>query len=939
MKKAAKPHNEVEGLEALERYGILDTPSDAVLDGIAQAAADLCETPTALISLIDSTRQWFKSCIGMPVRETSRDLAFCTHAILDPAELMEVEDASRDERFSDNPLVTDEPKIRFYAGKPLVTLDNFVLGTLCVIDNKPRRLSNAQRSGLSRLAQVVVDLLHERQRSRIAAIDQVVEQTARHGVFVTDPNQPNNPITYANHAIESITGYSREELIGKNCRFLQGPGTDAGTVNEMREAIAANKPCTVVLKNYRKDGSMFWNELTISPVMDRDGNTSNFVGVQHDVTEQQLTKDYNTKLAALTAEGDFARASRNRLAQIVEESANEIFVANADTYLMLDVNRAARENLGYSREESLQLGPWDFVVGLTLEGIESLIEPLRKGTIDTQVFESVHRRKDGTTYPVAVHLQLMASQKPPVYVAIVQDITHRKYQEETIKLRDRAIEALDVGVSITDATKENSPLVYVNRALCELTGYTPDELLGQGVRMLQMDDQHQVEHFKLMEAQAKGEPIQVLLKSTRKDGSHYMDEVSLSPVRNASGELTHYIGINRDVTEKLNTEAQLRQAQKIEAIGQLSGGIAHDFNNLLSVITGNIEYLALSITDKTHRDCLDEADKAAQMGSRLTHRLLTFAKQGQLQPVVLNANEPVLSAIELLSSTIGETINLSHHLSPDLWRIHADSSEVENTVVNLVINARDAMPDGGNIKVKTRNVSVTTDEINDGFGISPGDYIQLSVADDGCGMTDEVKAHIFEPFFTTKEHGKGTGLGLASIHGFVNQSGGHVYVYSEVGQGTTIKLYLPKYSRKGNEHNTARPTELQPTSNDARILVVEDNDMVRKMTVMRLRALGFNTEQVSNGKKALQFLENKPDTDLVLSDVVMSGGLSGFDVAAWIQSNLPRCRILLTTGYNDPATDNGNNNTSDLKILQKPYSIVEMQAAINVALEATPFDS
>lgn len=932
MKKAPPPFNEANRLKALERYGILDTPPDAVLDCIAQAAADLCETPIALISLIDPSRQWFKTCIGMPARETSRDLAFCTHAILDPTQLMEVEDASQDERFHDNPLVTGEPKIRFYAGKPLVTSDQFALGTLCVIDDKPRRLTAAQRNGLSRLAQTVMELLEERQGSKIAAIDRAIDQAVRHGVLITDPCQPDNPITYVNQAIEVMTGYSKAELIGKNCRLLQGQDTDATSVAQLREAIATHEPCTVILKNYRKDGSMFWNELTVSPVKDRMGSTINYVGIQNDVTDQQLAEERITELKVETAEGNQDRATRNRLAQIVEVAMNEIYVSSADTYELLSANQAARKNLGYTEEESQQLMPWDFVEGLTQENMEELVGPLRSGVLDVQEFETVHRRKDGSTYPVAAKLKFMSTQRPPVYVAVVQDISERRHQSEMIKLRDLAIESLDVGVTITDATKENHPLVYANQTLCALTGYTTDELLGHGVRMLQSGDQ-QPEHLKIQEAQAQGKSVQVVFKSTRKDGSQYMDELSLSPVRNAAGELTHYIGINRDVTSKLDTEARLRQAQKIDAIGQLSGGIAHDFNNLLNVITGNLEFLAMEITDESQRDFLNEADGAAQMGARLTRRLLKFAKQSSLEPEVLNANEYVIGAMELLRSTIGDAVSLSSNLSPDLWNICTDPSEIENTVVNLAINARDAMPGGGKIVIETKNVNFTEDDIEDGFDVSPGDYIQLSVTDNGSGMSDEIKARIFEPFFTTKEPGKGTGLGLASIYGYVNQSGGHIHVYSEVGHGTAINLYLPRYSERQTVQMSAQPNQIKSTQSDARILVVEDNELVRKLTVKRLLALGFTAEQVSNGVDAVQYLEKDSKFDLVLSDVVMEGGMSGFDVAGWIQNNLPQCKVLLTSGFNEQMAEGNDVQAEKLQVLQKPYSLAELQQALVDILE------
>lgn len=286
MKTAPPSSDEPARIEALKRYGILDAPSDTILDGITQVAADLCETPIALISLVDPDRQWFKSCIGLETKETPRDMAFCTHAMQFPDALMEIEDAILDERFHDNPLVTGDPYIRFYAGKPLVTPDGFALGTLCVIDDKPRKLTQSQRNGLIRLASVVTDLFNERYHSRLSAIDYVVEQSILHGVLITDPAQTDNPITYANKAMERMTGYASEDILGRNCRFLQGNDTDPESLQQLRDAVAEERSVTVTMKNYRKDGSAFWNELTLSPVQDAAGNTVNFVGVQQDVSHR-----------------------------------------------------------------------------------------------------------------------------------------------------------------------------------------------------------------------------------------------------------------------------------------------------------------------------------------------------------------------------------------------------------------------------------------------------------------------------------------------------------------------------------------------------------------------------------------------------------------------------------------------------------------------------
>lgn len=286
MKIAHPSSNESARLEALRRYGILDTLSDELLDGITQVAADLCETPIALVSLVDPTRQWFKSCIGLDAKETSRDVAFCAHAIENPDALMEVEDTRLDPRFHDNPLVTGDPHIRFYAGKPLVTPDGFALGTLCVIDNKPRKLTQPQRNGLIRLSKVVTDLFNERYHANLNTIDYVIEHSITHGLIIIDPAQTDNPITYANKALERMTGYTNEEILGKSWQFLQGEETDSESLDQIKDALAEHRPVTVTLKNYRKDGSAFWNELTMSPVLDSAGNTVNFVGVQQDVSHR-----------------------------------------------------------------------------------------------------------------------------------------------------------------------------------------------------------------------------------------------------------------------------------------------------------------------------------------------------------------------------------------------------------------------------------------------------------------------------------------------------------------------------------------------------------------------------------------------------------------------------------------------------------------------------
>jgi len=276
---------------------------------------------------------------------------------------------------------------------------------------------------------------------------------------------------------------------------------------------------------------------------------------------------------------------------------------------------------------------------------------------------------------------------------------------------------------------------------------------------------------------------------------------------------------------------------------------------------------------------------------------------------------------------VGETVSLSADLFPDLWTIRVDPSKVENAIVNLAINARDAMPNGGGINIKTNNVTLSNTDIEEGNDLSPGDYVQLSVSYSGTGMTASIKRRMFEPepFFTTKKDVKGTGLGLSSIYGFVKQSGGHISVISEVDQGTMIHIWLPRYAETAVQDQPRNQAGSLSTQSEARVLVVEYHDMVRKVTVKLLRALGFDTEQVCNGPEAVQQLENDANFDLVLNDIVMDGGMSGFDVAKWVQDHLPQCKVLLTSGFSDQMADNHDIDSESLQVLQKPYDLAELR--------------
>ncbi len=497
-------------------------------------------------------------------------------------------------------------------------------------------------------------------------------------------------------------------------------------------------------------------------------------------------------------------------------------------------------------------------------------------------------------------------------------------------LRDRAIAEVDVGILICDATKANFPILYVNNAMVALTGYSNDEFIGANLLTLEGTDPNHPEIETIKVALENDEPAQVIFESRRKDGVEYIREFAISPVRNDDGETIHYICIQRDITERINTEIQLRRAQKNDAIGQLSGGIAHDFNNLLSIVAGRLELINATVKDGSAQQHVSEAEHAVDMGARLTHRLLAFARQGALEPTVVNLNEQVKSSLIILEPTVGANIKIVSNLDDDIWSTCIDPSEIENTVINLTINARDAMPNGGVIRIDTSNVTLDSVAAQ-ALSLPAGDYVKLTVSDSGTGMTEKTKTHLFEPFYTTKPLDKGTGMGLASIYGFAMQSGGTITVDSALDVGTTFHVYLPRHNELDSNasEQTLRSNVSQTSSNQQlSVLVVEDNRSTREVAVGRLESLGFSVIEADSGLAALSVLESDRKVDLLFCDLVLGGGMSGKEVAQWAHQHNPTCKILLTSGFTDKHLVELSADTPRWRVLQKPYKFNALQEAV-----------
>jgi len=515
---------------------------------------------------------------------------------------------------------------------------------------------------------------------------------------------------------------------------------------------------------------------------------------------------------------------------------------------------------------------------------------------------------------------------------LLAEIIEKKAAEKTLQMRDRAIQAVSQGILITDPRQPDCPVVYASAGVEGITGYRPDEFVGRNCRFLQGKDTNPETVLKLRTAIAAGQPCQVDILNYRKNGTAFWNALSLDPVHDESGGLSYFVGIQTDVTDRKRLEEQLRQSQKMEAVGRLAGGVAHDFNNLLTIISGYSQImLAMPSLPENIREPVEAISQAGDRAAALTRQLLGFSRQTILQPKVLDLNAVILETGKMLRRVIGEDVLFTTTLTPNLAAVKVDPSQVDQVLMNLAVNARDAMPQGGKLTVETANVQIEDDYAVTRLDWKPGKYVMLAVSDTGCGMTPEIKSRIFEPFFTTKEVGKGTGLGLPMVYGIVQQSGGFINVYSEPDHGTTFKIYFPAVSESVTAPSESHSTgEFHGTET---ILLVEDDEGVRGLALRSLRMHGYTVLTAIDGKVALQVVDShKGPLDLVLSDVVMPN-LGGPEMAKQLRSRFPDLKMLFMSGYTDDAVIRHGLLEAEVSFIQKPYTPTALARKVRQVLD------
>ncbi|HUL53630.1 MAG TPA: PAS domain-containing protein [Opitutaceae bacterium] len=729
------PTNESARLSALRRYGLLDTPPEEAIDGIARVASLICGAPIAAVSLVDEQRQWLKAIVGLEVRELPREHSFCAHAINAPTEVMVVPDATKDRRFADNPLVRSEPRVRFYAGAPLVTPDGFALGALCVVDRRPRHLSPSQREALRVLAAQVIDQFELRR----AVTDLAVRlETAQRFVHIGDWQYD---IVHERHywsdEVFRILGVARETFDPNRMDFFAYVHPeDLSRVRRFEVTLRTSESRgRIDHRIVRPDGEIRHVRTYAEVVRDPAGNAVRMTGTVQDVTEYQL---------AQTA--------------LHESEQRYKLVSRATSDVLWDWDLAANT---IWRSDGFKT-----VFGFSTDEIEPVLEWWSK----------------------------------------------RLHADD----RDRVVSGLRRAV---DSGQETW-----------------------------------VDEYRFL----------------LKNGSYATVQDRGYIVRGADGKATRMVGGMTDLTERKKLEAQYLRAQRMEGIGTLAGGIAHDLNNVLSPIIMAIDLLKLDTgADPRRLQMLDTIRASARRGAELVRQVLTFARGLEGQRIAVELNQLVEDLRGIIAETFPRKIAIVTEIPTNLWPIIGDATQLHQVLLNLAVNARDAMPDGGTLTFAADNFQADAQYAGTGQEIRPGPYVMVAVTDTGTGMPPEVCDRIFEPFFTTKDVGKGTGLGLSTVHTIVKSHGGFINVESRLRHGTTFKVFLPADPSLTRGAAEEPPSDV-PRGQGEWVLVVDDEVPVRSITQQTLEAFGYRVLTAADGVEAVAvFAEHRKKIALVLIDMAM----------------------------------------------------------------------
>ncbi len=749
----------------------------------------------------------------------------------------------------------------------------------------------------------------------------LIESLTEYAIYTIDPN---GFVTGWNAGAQRLQGYRSDEIVGQHYARLF---TRADQARGVPVAILAQAKHKGQHESegwrVRKDGSKFLGATLIQTIRDPSGAVVGFGSLTRDMSEREAAQQ-----ALLESE--------QRFRLLVEGVVDYAIYMLDPSGIITNWNAGAQRIKGYHASEivghhfSRFYTKDDRAAGLPAHALHTAAQ---EGRYEA---EGWSQRKDGSRFWAAVVVNAIRDEAGNLvgFTKLTRDITERRQAHEALRESERQFRLL-VG-AVTDYAlymlDPNGIVTSWNAGAQRVKGYSADEIIGQHFSRCYTESERLagIPARSLQTAEQQGR-YQAEGWRVRRDGTLFWANVVITAIRDENKELIGFAKITRDVTERReaqkalqHTQAQLAQSQKLDALGQLTGGIAHDFNNMLMIIGGHIQTLKkLAAGNARAERAADAIELAARRGELLTRQLLTFARRQTLNPVVINLPDAIEGIRTMLASLIGGFVELVAKIDSTVWPIEVDVNELELAIVNLALNARDAMAERGAITISAENVRLRRGEAAPDL---EGEFVALTITDTGCGIPEDILPKVFDPFFSTKQAGKGTGLGLSQVHGFAHQSGGTVVVRSEIGKGTRVSLYLPRAdaasSRGVREHGKIEQ------GRGGRVLLVEDNPEVADLSRDLLEQLGYEVTAVLDAQAALQALDQQK-FDLVLSDIVMAGTMNGLGLARVIRAQHPDLSIVLATGYNDAAQQ----VAGEFAVLRKPYQLADLSRVLPGAMQ------